>query len=860
MSRLKGLWSRFHAAFRPHAADDRMQEEFAFHLEMEAQRLRASGRSAHEARREAAIAFGGLEARREEMRQGRAARWFHDGAADLRYGVRGLRRRPVIALAVAAALGTGIGVNVLAYSFLDSLLIRPIPAREPGQLLGLFVRDQPGQIRTPTGREYADLRGQSGAFAAVAGVTASPVNLVIDDSAAPDAAWAEMVTSNYFSTLEMTPAVGHFFSEGSARTEAVLSHACWLDRFGGDPNVVGRVILVNGRRTTVAGVAPRAFRGMRKLAYWPEIWMPIEPGSSGSLLVFARLHDIESVDSAIAAATKSGNLELVTVPAESGFEHPQFIEPMALARSLLLALLGSALTLCVVAANLIGLQVARARSRAREIAIRLSLGCSRSRLVRQLTTETIVFAAPAVLLAALVVWGLPYLETAITPAMPFRVGLDLSANVRIAAFTMALTAVVVVLVGLIPAIRATRAPDRFRASMMMRRPPRIRAGLVASQLALAVLLLAGALLLGRSLSVARASDRGFDENNRLLASVNLSSQTYDAERGRHFYDRTLDAVRRHRGVAAASWIFPAPFDTQDRKITLRTDGPGASAVTVRTEVSVVADEFESALGLRHIAGRSFAPTDTVGAGRALMLSESLAARLWPGVSPLGKTAHLISGGGSVSALTVVGIVGDAEFQLLGGRNPDRAYLPLRQHHRDWQTLVVHTRADSSALIPELRSLVASVDASVPVFAATTLNDAIASGLSAPRAAAQASAVFAALALLIAAVGLYSLIVAIVVDRRQEIGVRFALGSTRREMTTRLMRIGVRLALWSLVPGVAGAVLIGQMLAGILFGVSALDPIALLAAPAILLVTGLFVTFLPARQAANLDPASVLRAE
>lgn len=859
MSQLKGLWSRLHAALRPRAAEDRMEEEFAFHLEMEEQRLRASGRSAPEARREAAIAFGGVEARREEMRQGRAARWIHDFAADLRYGFRGLRRRPVIALAVAASLGAGIGVNVLAYGFLDSLLVRPIPARDAGELIGLFIRDQHSHVRTLTGGEYTDLRKQTGALAAVAGVTASPVNLVIDDTDAPVAAWAEMVTPNYFSTLDMTPAIGRFFSEATAQTEAVLSYACWLDRFGGDPAVAGRVIQVNGRRVAIAGVAPRAFRGMRKLAYWPEIWMPSEPHTSGSLLVFARMHGSGGVDSAIAAATTGRNPDLVAVPAESGFEHPQFIEPMALARSLLLALLGSALTLCVVAANLIGLQVARARFRAREIAIRLSLGCSRSRLVRQLTTEAIVFSAPAVLCAALVVWCLPYFERAMIPAMPFRVGLELSPNGRIAAFTALVTAVAVLLVGLIPAIRATRPPGRFQASMVTQRPRGIRAGLVAGQLALAILLLAGALLLGRSLMVARTADRGFDARDRLLASVNLSAQAYDAERARHFYDRTLGAVRRHPSVVAASWVFPAPFDTQDRKIALVAE-TDANAPAVRTEVSVVADDFESALGLKHVAGRGFAPTDSIGTARVLMVSESLAARLWGGSSPLGKTARLVSGGDSGPPLTVVGIVGDAEFQVLGGRNLDRAYLPLRQHHRDWQTLAVHTRADSSLAIPELRSLIASIDASVPVFGATSLDDAVVAGLSAPRAAAQASALFAALSLLIAAVGLYALIVATVVDRRQEIGVRLALGSTRRQMTIRLMRIGVRLALWSLVPGVAGAVLIGQMLAGMLFGVPALDPIALFVAPATLLVIVLVVTFLPARQAANLDPLSVLRSE
>ena len=311
MSRLRGLLARLRAVLRPGDAEGRMEEEFRFHLEMEQARLVRDGLSPAAARRQALVTFGSRDMHSETMRDERGARWLDDLGLDLRYALRAMRRSPGFALAVALTLGVGIGVNGIVVGYVNALLFRPIPAREPKQLVALFQRDtRTGRIGELGYEDYLDYRDRSGAFAGLAAMSGVPLNVAIPGTAgsvAGDMVWGEMVTENYFTVLGTTPAAGRFFQAADAPQGAnpfvVLSYDCWRRRFGAAPDIMGRVVRLNGTEFTVTGVAPRGFRGLRMFGFWPEMWVPIgmhtviEPGSTdrlqgrggGDLLVFGRM-------------------------------------------------------------------------------------------------------------------------------------------------------------------------------------------------------------------------------------------------------------------------------------------------------------------------------------------------------------------------------------------------------------------------------------------------------------------------------------------------------------------------------------------------------------------------------------------
>jgi predicted permease len=895
MSRVKGIVARLRSVFRPSGAEGRMEEEFAFHVEMESRRLRAEGVPAEEARRRALASFGGLERYREEMRDGRGARVFDDAIADFRHAVRVLRRSPGSTIAIALTLGIGIGLNGFTYGIADSLLFRAVPAHAPEQLVGVFPRDtKTGRIGNFAYSDYEDFRDKSGVFAGLAGMMGVPLNLVVNGHGGADMVWGEMVTENFFTVLDMQPAVGRFFtandSSGGAVALAVLSYPSWRDRFAGDPGVVGRTIRVNGTEFTVTGVAPKGFRGMRTFGFWPEMWVPagmhetIVPGSAGMLagrgrgwlLMFGRMHDEWNIDRTRVGAdlfarqladefpASNRDRGVVVLPARTGFDNPQFIKPRVLVLSSALGIVATGMILIVICANLANLQLARSATRTREFAIRLALGCSRWRLARQLLAETVLLTAPALLFAAAIVWSTPLIEALMVPRLQFRVGIDLVPNVRVALFTTVIASCAIVVLALIPAFRATRtslAPSLANAVSQHRlggRRVSVRGMLVVSQLAISVVLLVGGSLFTRSFFVTRAGDMGFDARDRLLVSVNVRLQLYDAARGRRFYDQVLQRIRAQGGVVSATWAFPVPFDTQEQRLDLYVEGAVNATDGVRTNVSVVGDDFVNVLGLRLASGRGLELRDAAGAPAVMVISRALAARLWPGENVLGKRARL--GRPTGPEITVVGVVNDATFESLGDADPARAYLPLRQQYRDWQTLVIHTRGNPMAAVPQVRDIVAAADPALPVFGVITLENAVMNGLSTSRNAAVAAAVFAAVAVLIAAIGLYAVVASSVTERTREIGIRLALGSTPHGVVRYVMAEGIRLGAWGLVLGLGGAVALARAMAQLLFGVPAFDPVTFAAVPLALIVLVLAATCLPARRAVKLEPTTALRTD
>ena len=883
--------------FRGADAEARMEEEFQFHIEMETRRLVETGMTHADALRQAIARFGGIDAQRESMRDGRGARALQDLAADARYAVRALRKSPGFAIAVALTLGIGIGMNGMVFGYVNSMLMRPLPARDADRLVGVFGRDtRSGNVGQFGYEDYVDFRDRSGAFAGLAGVTALPLNLAVSASAG-DMVWGEMVTENFFSVLDMQPAAGRFFTAADApqgaNQFAVLSYESWVERFGRDPGVVGRVVRINGTPFTITGVAPRGFRGIRLLSFWPEIWVPIgmhavlQPGSTamlqgrggGSLMIVGRMRPgLDRERTAVASAmfarqletqfpATNANVSTLVVPARVGFESPNYVKPTVLVLASAFGIVASLVTLLVICANLANLQLARVAARGREIAIRLSLGCSRGRLTRQLLVESAVLALPGVAVAAVLTKLGEHIEPYLTPRLQFQVGLGPTVDARVTVFT-ALTAIAaIVLVALLPALRAGRPAVAASltnvlgagASARAGRPSRLRSALVVGQLALTVVLLVGGTLFVRSLLAARSIDVGFDARNRSLVSINVGLQGYDATRGLEFYDKVLARVRDIPEVHAAAFVFPAPFDTHNRSASFYIEGlSGSRDGLLRTDASFVSQGFVAALGLRLESGRDLTAGDSAGAPRVMLVSRSLATRLWPGRDPLGQRAR--RGGADGPEITVVGVLSDATFAMVGPASAARAYIPVRQEYRDWETLVVQTRGDASRAMAPIRSAIATLDPALPTFGATTMTEAVSGGFAMPRSAALVSGFFGLTALVIAAIGLYAIVAGSVVERTREVGLRMALGSTPAGVVREMMRAGARLGIIGVSLGLVGALGSARAMSGLLFGLSSSDPVTFIGVPVFLAVVMTVATYLPARRAARLDPMSALRSD
>jgi putative ABC transport system permease protein len=899
MASLKGLAARARSIFRPGDAEARLDEEFRFHLESETEHLIREGVPPAEARRRARLAFGAVEGYRETMRDERGARWFDDLRADVRYAVRGMRRHPGFMLAVTLTLGLGIGVNGIVFGYINSILFRPVPAQVPEELAALFTRDSTtGNTGAFGYDDFVDFRDRSGAFDGLAAMAGAPVNLVVPQTggnSTGDMVWAEIVTEDFFSVLGTRPVVGRFFAAADApqggNLFVVLSYHAWQRRFQGDPNVVGRGVRINGTEFVVTGVAPRGFKGMRLLGFWPEVWVPIgmqpvaQPGApgllhgrgGGPLLVFGRLRpgfDLERTQAVAADFARqleaaypasNRNVGISLLPARVGFENPAFIKPHILVLSAALGIVGSLTVLVIICANLAVLQLARTASRAREIAIRLSLGCSRGRLTRQLVVESLLVAAPGVALGVASMRLAAPLEPYLTPKLPFQVGFGPTADIRVMFFTGAIAVAAVVLFGGIPAVRAGRSrlvPSSASGLGLGRsdadRPSRTRNVLVVSQLALSVVLLIAASLFVRSLTMADTV-LGFEPRNRVVVSLNVGLQGYDQARGLNFYDEVLRRTRPLPGVLAASFAYPAPFDTHDRGVRLYVEGLANSRDgTFAAQATFVGDEFIPALGVRLQAGRDFTSHDDAAAPLVMIVSDSLAVRLWPGKSAVGQRARY----GSVSGpeVTVVGVVADAKFSALGEITTRRAYLPLKQRYRDWETLVVHTRDTPARTLSRLREVIAAIDPSLPPFGAITMEQAVTNGFAASRTGVAVASFFGLLALLIASIGLYAVVARSVADRTREMGVRIALGLTPRGVVAHLMRDGARLGLIGLVLGIAGGLALGPAMAGVLLGLSPADPITFMVVPSALTIVIIIATFVPAQRAARLDAVAALRSE
>jgi putative ABC transport system permease protein len=808
---------------------------------------------------------------------------------DIRFALRMLRKAPGASAVAVVSLALGLAVNTTVFSWARSVLLNPLPGvADAGRIVTIESLTPSGEMIDTSYPDYRDYRDRTTLLAGVIAFKERPLGLGAE--ARSDRVWALMVSGNYFDVLGVRPALGRFF-EGVEQSDtfdaapvAVIDHAMWKARFAGDPSIVGRRIVLNRQPYTIVGVAPPAFAGtitgLRFDVYVPLTMQASLTGggqwlsnrSGRPLYVFARLRpgvglarargEVQAIAASLARDYPATNRNISATMLTQANARRGIQSNLGGLMRILLTL--AAFVLLIVCANVANLQLARATVREREIAVRHGLGANRSRLLRQLLTESVVLGVAAggaaVLASAWLVEGLRLL----TPFVEYPLALTPSIGGREIAFAGVASIAASLLVGLWPALQLT---DRRVAEVLKTGGRRggdsptgaLRGALVVGEIALAMFALAAAGLLARSFENVRRADPGFDPKGVLLAGVNLSTGGYDRASGLGYLRRALDSARRLPGVTAASMAEDVPLGFSGgswEDITVDGYVPAAND-NLKVYRNLVAPDYFALLGIPLLAGRDFTSDDDRGAPMVAIVNDEFARRFYGGVSPIGRRFRAFG-----APHTIVGMVKTTKYHQLGEAPQPYVYVPLWQHFTANTGVALHLRTAiaPAALISTIARELQAIDPAVPPPLFVTLVDYMGASYFMQRTAAMLMGVLASLALALASLGLYSLIAFGVVARRQELGVRIALGAARGDIVRLVIGEGARMTSAGVAAGCVLALAGTRALGSLLFGVSPIDAPTIAAAAALLAGVALAASYIPARMAARTDPIAALRAE
>jgi putative ABC transport system permease protein len=797
---------------------------------------------------------------------------------DLRYGARMLFKQPGFTLIAVVTLALGIGANAAIFSVVNAVLLRPLPFKEPDRLMVIRETKLPQfpEFSVSPGN-FLDWKAQNTVFERLVAMNSSSFNLI--GTGEPERLRGMFVSEGFFTLFGATPQLGRDFlpeeDQPGRNFVVMLSNGLWQRRFGSDPKIVNQAITLNGQSYTVIGVMPASFRyGGRELDLWTPIAFTAEQAQNHGghyLQTVGRLKPGVSVEQARAEMVAiAGRLATQYPNANAGWSvklGPMLEFAVRDIKPALLVLLGAvAFVLLIACANVANLLLARAAGRQKEIAIRTAMGAGRGRIVRQLLTESVLLSlAGGAVGLGLAYWGTKLLLTLAPPNLP-RMS-DVGLDGRALGFTVAITLLTGVIFGLVPALQASKPnlnevmKDAGRGSTEGGRRQFIRSTLVVLEVASALVLLVGAGLMIKSFWRLQQVDPGFNPNSALTASINLPRKKYpEAEKQAAFYQQLITKVSTLPGVQTVGASNVIPLGDNDFVLGFVIEGrpPVPAGASQSTNYFAVSADYFKAMGIPLLRGRVFTEQDTKTTTRVAVINETLAKKFFPNEDPIGKRIHVTNG--PTTFREIVGIVGDVKQYGLDQETTMQTYEPYTQEPFTFMSLVVRTTGDPLSLSPAIRNEVLQIDKEQPVSSFATLDQLVSTSVARQKFSMLLLGVFATVALVLAAVGIYGVLSYAVTQRTHEIGIRMALGAGRRDVLRLVVGQGMLLTGLGVGAGLASALLLTRLMATLLFGVSATDPLTFGLIACLLLTIALFACWIPAQRATKVDPIIALRGD
>lgn len=808
---------------------------------------------------------------------------------DLLYGIRTLRKSPAFALFAVLTLGLGIGANTAIFGVVNALFLRPMPYAHPQQLVILWETDSNRKLThgTTPPADFLDWRSESRSFQQMAAYQQWFFNLT--GRGEPQQLPGVHVSADFFSMLGVKPMLGRSFLPEEEQyghgNVVILSHRLWAQNFGADPNILNTAITIDAKPYTVVGVLPAGFD------FWGyneplDLWMPLSFAPSDirrdnpSLIVFARLRD--RVDLAEANADMGAIAHRLSVAFPSTNQgtgtnvvsmHNDLYGSTGDPLLVLLAVVG--LVLLIACANVANLMLSRSASRQQEIAIRTALGARRSRLIRQLLTETILLGLLGGALGLLLAYGVFHLAPlVIPPGFPHENWIGL--NRQVLEFTVLIAILTGIIFGLAPALQFSK-PDLNeslkeggRGSTTGRQSRLTRDVLAVVEVALSLVLIIGAGTLIRSFRAILNEDMGFNPKNVLSFQVSLPDFKYPTPvEASHFFEQVMQRMRRLPGVESAGAVNFLPLTGWTDLTSFEIDGRPAPSAREEfvAHYRVIDERYFQTMQIPLVSGRYFSDSDTPNSLNVAIISQALKQRYWPNANPIGQRVHFSQSNSAPywpavgdQAFTIVGVVGDLEDHRFGNVKQGKLYLPYGQAPSRIMRIVLRTTVPPASLTQSARQVVFSLDKNQPVTDVATMEQLLSASVITEALNAKLLTCFAALALVLAAIGIYGVISCGVQQRTHEIGVRIALGAQSRDVIRLIVGRGARLTFIGMLLGVGGAYLLTTVLAGFLFGVKSVDIPSSLIALVILSGVALAACYIPARRATRVDPLACLRHE
>ncbi|HEU5410844.1 MAG TPA: ABC transporter permease [Candidatus Acidoferrales bacterium] len=812
---------------------------------------------------------------------------------DLRYGIRMLFKSPGFTTVAVLSLTLGIGANTTIFTLAKAIFLHSIPVKDPGSVVVLYstALDKSGKLQEyiPTPLPNAiDYRNDIKSFSGAAIDIGNGFSLIV--SGKKTQVPGQLVNGNFFDVLGVKPMIGRALTpddEASRRPVVVLSYDLWNTQFGADKGILGKTIQLDQMQYSVIGVMPSDFRGVGNLGS-PSVWIPISLSDdvlTGVIKTFlhqrafrltamiARLKPGVSVEQAGAEVHALGlqlekqypkdnngrNEEIV--PINETTVPPQLHGVFSLAGVLLMGIVG--LVLLIACANVANLLLSRATQRQREIAVRLALGASRSRLVRQLLTESLLIALLAGGLGIFCAfWAKSFLVSLLPPFLTRN--LDFTLDARVFIYTLALAVIATLIFGLMPALQASRGDtvvalkDRTGAPTGSGRWYGLRGVLVMVQVALSLIALVGAGLFIHSLRNAEAINPGFEVQHEMVAFVNVGAENYDQPRAEALYRDVIQRLDTMPMIAAASLSDTPPLGGNISRTTF-TDGVDSSDPRngKLTPIVNTAPGYFSAAGITMLQGRDFTDADTPASNLVGIVNRTAAESFWPGKNPIGQHLHFL---GETWDVTVVGEVNTVKFATLGEAPQAVIYMPLKQHYSPAVMLFVRSKGSPSSVIPSVRSVMKSLAPSVPLVGVQTVDEVLVQSLTAPRIGAELLGTFGLLALILAAIGTYGVMSYSVSQRRNEIGIRMALGAQPSNVLRLILSSGMAMVIAGICAGLAFSLLLAKSMNSLLYGIGMFDAASFLTTAGLLILVALGACYIPARRAMKVDPIVALRYE